>query len=159
MVIRRANNEDIDGLNKLLLQVLMVHHNGRPDLFKANTKKYTDDENKKLREEFTKNEYILKSDIVDNSTTLDASKPLSAYQGAILANDIKNKVTKEDGKGLSTNDFTDEYKEKLDIIEIDSNGKMTIDNVEVKYAVLTSPLGKKFKLTVSEDGSLITVEI
>lgn len=44
MVIRRAKNTDIDGINKLLLQVLMVHHNGRPDLFKANTKKYTDEE-------------------------------------------------------------------------------------------------------------------
>ena len=44
MRIRRAQKTDIDGINKLLLQVLMVHHNGRPDLFKANTKKYTDDE-------------------------------------------------------------------------------------------------------------------
>lgn len=44
MIIRRAQKTDIDGINKLLLQVLMVHHNGRPDLFKANTKKYTDDE-------------------------------------------------------------------------------------------------------------------
>ena len=44
MEIRRAKDTDIDGINKLLLQVLMVHHNGRPDLFKANTKKYTDDE-------------------------------------------------------------------------------------------------------------------
>ena len=44
MVIRRAQKRDIDGLNKLLLQVLMVHHNGRPDLFKPNVKKYTDEE-------------------------------------------------------------------------------------------------------------------
>lgn len=44
MVIRRAKITDIEGLNKLLLQVLMVHHNGRPDLFKANTKKYTDEQ-------------------------------------------------------------------------------------------------------------------
>jgi len=44
MIIRRAQKTDIGGINKLLLQVLMVHHNGRPDLFKANTKKYTDDE-------------------------------------------------------------------------------------------------------------------
>ena len=44
MIIRRADNEDLNGLNNLLLQVLMVHHNGRPDLFKANTKKYTDEE-------------------------------------------------------------------------------------------------------------------
>lgn len=34
----------MDGINKLLLQVLMVHHNGRPDLFKPNVKKYTDEE-------------------------------------------------------------------------------------------------------------------
>ncbi len=44
MVIRRAEKEDIHGLNKLLHQVLMVHHNGRPDLFKPDAKKYTDEE-------------------------------------------------------------------------------------------------------------------
>ena len=44
MQIRRAKITDMAGLNKLLLQVLMVHHNGRPDLFKPNAKKYTDEE-------------------------------------------------------------------------------------------------------------------
>lgn len=44
MTIRRAKNGDLAGLNKLLQQVLMVHHNGRPDLFKPNAKKYTDEE-------------------------------------------------------------------------------------------------------------------
>ena len=44
MEIRRAKHTDIEGLNRLLLQVLMVHHNGRPDLFKPNVKKYTDEE-------------------------------------------------------------------------------------------------------------------
>ena len=44
MNIRRATVKDMDGINKLLHQVLMVHHNGRPDLFKANVKKYTDEE-------------------------------------------------------------------------------------------------------------------
>lgn len=44
MNIRRATIADMPGINKLLHQVLMVHHNGRPDLFKANAKKYTDDE-------------------------------------------------------------------------------------------------------------------
>ena len=44
MVIRRAENKDLDGINKLLSQVLMVHHNGRPDIFKPNAKKYKDDE-------------------------------------------------------------------------------------------------------------------
>lgn len=44
MNIRRAKLTDMPGINKLLNQVLMVHHNGRPDLFKANVKKYTDAE-------------------------------------------------------------------------------------------------------------------
>ena len=44
MLIRRATTEDMEGLNKLLMQVLMVHHYGRPDLFKPNAKKYTDEE-------------------------------------------------------------------------------------------------------------------
>ena len=42
--IRRAVNADIPGLDRLLEQVLTVHHNGRPDLFKANAKKYTDEQ-------------------------------------------------------------------------------------------------------------------
>ncbi len=42
--IRRALPDDMEGINSLLYQVLTVHHNGRPDLFKANVKKYTDEQ-------------------------------------------------------------------------------------------------------------------
>ena len=44
MQIRRAQERDMEGINRLLRQVLTVHHNGRPDLFKENAKKYTDQE-------------------------------------------------------------------------------------------------------------------
>ena len=44
MLIRRATDNDLNKINDLLQQVLTVHHNGRPDLFKKGTKKYTDDE-------------------------------------------------------------------------------------------------------------------
>lgn len=44
MIIRRAQLVDVPGIDKLLSQVLAVHHEGRPDLFKPNTRKYTDDE-------------------------------------------------------------------------------------------------------------------
>ncbi len=45
MIIRRAQEKDMDGINKLLMQVLMVHHQGRPDLFQGNSrKKYTDEQ-------------------------------------------------------------------------------------------------------------------
>lgn len=43
-MIRRAEVKDKDIINELLMQVLEVHHKGRPDLFKGGTKKYTDEE-------------------------------------------------------------------------------------------------------------------
>lgn len=43
-MIRKAKKEDIPHINKLLYQVHEVHHKVRPDLFKADSKKYTDEE-------------------------------------------------------------------------------------------------------------------
>lgn len=44
MEIGRAEVRDMAGINRLLCQVLEVHHKGRPDLFRGDTKKYTDEE-------------------------------------------------------------------------------------------------------------------
>lgn len=44
MSIRRARPEDAEKIMELLLQVLTVHHNGRPDYFKANCRKYTSEQ-------------------------------------------------------------------------------------------------------------------
>ena len=48
--------------------------------------------------------------IIDNLTTQDSTKALSANQGYVLN---QNKVDKVTGKGLSTNDYTNEEKTKL----------------------------------------------
>lgn len=48
MKIRRAEVKDMPGIDLLLRQVLEVHHKGRPDLFKANAKKYTDSQLKDI---------------------------------------------------------------------------------------------------------------
>ena len=42
--LRRAREDDLTRIAALLDQVLMVHHNIRPDLFKANCRKYNDRE-------------------------------------------------------------------------------------------------------------------
>ena len=42
LMIRRAVDADIPALDRLLFQVHQVHHEARPDLFKAGAKKYTD---------------------------------------------------------------------------------------------------------------------
>ena len=56
------------------------------------------------------NDKVDKADIVDNLTTNDATKVLSAKQGMVLQD---NKVIKLTGKGLSTNDYTTTEKNKL----------------------------------------------
>ena len=42
VLIRKADAGDLEAVNSLLRQVLRVHHEGRPDLFRAQGKKYTD---------------------------------------------------------------------------------------------------------------------
>ena len=54
MNIRRAEERDIEKIDDLLLQVLTVHHNGRPDLFKSNCRKYTDAELRELIKDDTR---------------------------------------------------------------------------------------------------------
>ena len=48
MKVRRAESGDIDSVLKLLVQVDMVHHNGRPDLFKGPATKYNAAELEKI---------------------------------------------------------------------------------------------------------------
>ena len=60
------------------------------------------------------NVFVKKTDIKNNLTSTDINKPLSANQGKILNT---NKVDKISGKSLSTNDFTNTYKTKLDNLD------------------------------------------
>jgi ribosomal protein S18 acetylase RimI-like enzyme len=48
MKIRRAQEKDMERIDQLLEQVEMVHHKGRPDLFKCGKKKYTSDQLKAI---------------------------------------------------------------------------------------------------------------
>ncbi len=42
MKIRKAQEKDIERINELLYQVCMIHHQGRPDLFRAGARKYSE---------------------------------------------------------------------------------------------------------------------
>lgn len=48
MKVRRAEERDIPRIAELLLQVAKVHADGRPDLFKAGQRKYTDEDLKAI---------------------------------------------------------------------------------------------------------------
>lgn len=48
MNIRKAKKTDIGQIRKLLFQVCLIHHNGRPDLFKCGAAKYTEEQLKEI---------------------------------------------------------------------------------------------------------------
>ena len=56
--IRYAGTQDILGIDNLLSQVLTVHHNGRPDLFKANARTYNEDELKEISADRTRPVFV-----------------------------------------------------------------------------------------------------
>ena len=62
MIIRRAETKDKAKLGELLLQVLLVHHNARPDLFKSGAKKYTDAELDVILADATRPIFVAESD-------------------------------------------------------------------------------------------------
>lgn len=82
MTIRRANENDMAGINCLLKQVLTVHHNGRPDLFKAGAKKYTDEE---LRE-------ILHDDGKPIFVAVDAQEEVQGYAFCVFQQHIGDNI-------------------------------------------------------------------
>ena len=91
-MIRRAEKKDIQGLINLLYQVDAVHNGIRPDLFKGNTSKYTEQE---LEE------------IIN-----DDSKPIFVYDdGKILGHafcqisEVKNHRLLQDAKTLYIDDI------------------------------------------------------
>ena len=60
--IRRAENADIPGLHRLLLQVNKGHSDIRPDLFREGGIKYTDDELKEIIADDKKPIFVAESD-------------------------------------------------------------------------------------------------
>ena len=91
-MIRRAENKDIQGLINLLYQVDAVHNGIRPDLFKGNTSKYTEQELEDLLN--------------------DDSKPIFVYDdGKILGHafcqisEVKNHRLLQDAKTLYIDDI------------------------------------------------------
>ena len=105
------------GINKLLNQVLMVHHNGRPDLFKSNVKKYTD-------EELT---LLIKDDSKPIFVAVDEAEEVLGYAFCVFQQHINNNIL-TDIKTLYIDDLcVDEEKRGMHI------GKQLYDFV-VEYA-------------------------
>lgn len=78
--------------------------------------------------ELTKEELDkLKSELVVDEFLSTSSS--NAIANKVVTNALNNKVTKEANKGLSSNDFTDEYKEKIDNLNGGSDGTVSLLDV------------------------------
>lgn len=82
MNIRRAEEKDMGELNRLLLQVCLVHHKGRPDLFKYGAKKYTYEE---LRA-------IIHDDKTPIFVAVDEKEEVMGYAFCIFQQHINNNI-------------------------------------------------------------------
>lgn len=92
--------------------------------------------------------FIKKTSIADDLTTDSSDKVLSAKQGKALSD---NKVDKEDGKGLSTNDYTTVEKNKLAAIAEGAN-----NYTHPTYPAQSSGL---YKITVDSTGHISAVTL
>ncbi len=103
------------------------------------------------------NVFVKKTDIQNNLTSTDTNKPLSANQGKILDT---NKVDKISGKSLSTNDFTNTYKTKLDnldtLLESKANNVHTHGNLQNDGSIGTS--NNVNKNVITDGNGKITTE-
>ena len=103
------------------------------------------------------NVFVKKTDIKNNLTSTDTNKPLSANQGKILDT---NKVDKISGKSLSTNDFTNTYKTKLDnldtLLENKANNTHTHGNLQNDGSIGTS--NNVNKNVITDGNGKITTE-
>ena len=103
------------------------------------------------------NVFVKKTDIQNNLTSTDTNKPLSANQGKILDT---NKVDKISGKSLSTNDFTNTYKTKLDnldtILESKASNTHTHGNLQNDGSIGTS--NNVNKNVITDGNGKITTE-
>jgi len=70
-----------------------------------------------------------------------------------LAEEVADKVGKEDGKALSTNDFTDEYKQKLDGIEAGANKYVLGDGAVTAGKIANGAVSTTYTATVDADWS------
>jgi hypothetical protein len=80
-----------------------------------------------------------------------STSSIHPVQNKVITNALNNKANKEEGKGLSTNDFTDDDKDKLDNIEENAQANK-IEGVYINGSELT-PTNKKVNIYVDSSMS------
>lgn len=82
--------------------------------------------------------------------SVDTKKVIVTVDETALNTALANKVDKETGKGLSTNDFTDAYKNQLDSLNSDLEDAIKVKGVTVNNASVVDTADKIAKITIAE---------
>ena len=86
--VRRAAVQDIPAILQLLVQVDMVHHNGRPDLFKGPATKYSEEELAVILRDDSRPVFVL-TDETDSHVLGHAFCMMQQHIGDRVLTDIK----------------------------------------------------------------------
>lgn len=82
--------------------------------------------------------------------SVDTKKVIVTVDETALNTALANKVDKETGKGLSTNDFTDAYKTQLDNLDSNLEDAIKVKDVTVNNASVVDAANKIAKITIAE---------
>ena len=119
MNIRPAKTSDIEKIKDLLSQVLEVHNNGRPDIFKPGCRKYTDSEIVEIINDETKPIFIYED---EEGVQGYAFCMIKVTEGDNILADMKtlyiddlciDKAARGKGVGTALYDYTKKYAKEI----------------------------------------------
>lgn len=96
--------------------------------------------------EYTKHYNLKKPTQSENYNVEDAN-----LNNEIIDNALYGKADKEPGKGMSTNDFTDNYKKKIDTMQTLYRPMGTVDTVQALQSVTTKKVGDLYRCKQDEN--------
>ncbi len=142
-MIRKALNSDISDLNRLLLQVEAVHHNGRPDIFKSGGIKYEKAELEAILSDEKTPVFVYVSD--DNKVVGYAFCVIKQEKDSPLLTDIKtlyiddlcvDENIRGKGIGKALYEYVKGYAKEIDCYNITLNVWTLNDNAVRFYKAL-----------------------
>ncbi len=129
MAVRRAEKKDIPAILKLLVQVNMVHHNGRPDLFNGPATKYTENELRELLKDDTRPVFVCTEEIrkeaadSENDTVCKAAAEDDAADTAVGSGRVLGHAFCIFQQHIGDNILTDVKTLYIDDICVDENAR------------------------------------
>ncbi|HZK39080.1 MAG TPA: GNAT family N-acetyltransferase [Clostridia bacterium] len=88
IIIRKAQKSDSKGVLRLLEQIAELHHQGRPDIFKGHTKKYSEDELSEILKEAGKPVFVAVDE--DNNVLGYVFCMIAHYKDHAVFNDYRS---------------------------------------------------------------------